>query len=101
MSRTRSTWRASPPKRSLLAVRRLFLYAAVLALGALALRVLVVPAEVCPALTPAAARGAIAESFGWLERGMRPGGLYTYGYDRKQDAVSEDYNITPACRVML
>ena len=82
-------------------MRRLLLYAAVLALGALALRVLVVPAEVCPALTPAAARGAIAESFGWLERGMRPGGLYTYGYDRKQDAISEDYNITRHAGVMF
>jgi len=101
VSRTRSTWRASPPNRSLPAVRRLFLYAAVLALGALALRVMVVPAEVCPALTPAAARGAIAEAFGWLERGMRPGGLYTYGYDRKNDAVSEDYNITRHAGVMF
>ena len=99
--RPKSFSSAGGRSRSLLAVRRLLLYAAVLALGALALRVLVVPAEVCPALTPAAARGAIAESFGWLERGMRPGGLYTYGYDRKQDAISEDYNITRHAGVMF
>jgi hypothetical protein len=82
-------------------VRRLLLYTAVLALGALALRVMVVPAEVCPAVTPANARGAIAEASGWLERGVRPGGLYTYGYNRKTNAVSEDYNITRHAGVMM
>ena len=82
-------------------MRRLLLYAAVLALGALGLRLMVVPAEVCPAFSPADARGSIAEAFGWLERGVRPGGLYTYGYDRKHDAVSEDYNITRHAGVMF
>ena len=82
-------------------MRRLLVYTAVLALGALALRVMVVPAEVCPAFTPADARGAIAEASGWLERGVRPGGLYTYGYNRKTDAVSEDYNITRHAGVMM
>ena len=32
---------------------------------------------------------------------MRPGGLYTYGYDRKHDALSEDYNITRHAGVMF
>jgi hypothetical protein len=82
-------------------LRRLVAYTAVLALGALGLRVMVVPAEVCPALTPAKARGAIAEASGWLERGLQPGGLYTYGYDRDHDAVSEDYNITRHAGVMM
>jgi hypothetical protein len=91
----------SPANRSLPAVRRLVAYIAVLALGALGLRLMVVPAEVCPPLTPAAARGAIAEASGWLERGVRPGGLYTYGYDREQNAVSEDYNITRHAGVMM
>ena len=77
------------------------IYSAVLALGALGLRLMVVPAEVCPAFSPADARGSIAEAFGWLERGARPGGLYTYGYDRKNDAVSEDYNITRHAGVMF
>jgi hypothetical protein len=82
-------------------VRRLLVYAAVFALGALVLRVAVVPAEVCPPLTPAQARTAIAEAAGWLERGVRPGGRYTYGYDREQDLVSADYNITRHAGVMM
>ena len=82
-------------------MRRLLVYTSVLALGALALRVMVVPAEVCPVFTPADARGAIAEASGWLERGVRPGGLYTYGYNRKTNAVSEDYNITRHAGVMM
>ena len=32
---------------------------------------------------------------------MRPGGLYTYGYNRKTNAVSEDYNITRHAGVMI
>ena len=82
-------------------MRRLLVYTSVLALGALALRVMVVPAEVCPVFTPADARGAVAEASGWLERGVRPGGLYTYGYNRKTNAVSEDYNITRHAGVMM
>jgi hypothetical protein len=82
-------------------LRRLLVYAAVFALGALVLRVAVVPAEVCPTLTPAEARTAIAEAAGWLERGVRPGGRYTYGYDREADLVSEDYNITRHAGVMF
>jgi hypothetical protein len=82
-------------------LRRLLAYVAVLVLGALVLRVAVVPAEVCPAFTPAEARTAIAEAAGWLERGVQPGGRYTYGYDRELDLVSEDYNITRHAGVML
>ncbi len=82
-------------------MRRLLVYAGVFLLGALVLRVAVVPAEVCPSLTPAEARSAIAEAAGWLERGARPGGRYTYGYDREADRVSEDYNITRHAGVMM
>jgi hypothetical protein len=82
-------------------VRRLLVYAGVFVLGALVLRVAVVPAEVCPSLTPAEARNAIAEAAGWLERGVRPGGRYTYGYDREADLVSADYNITRHAGVMM
>jgi hypothetical protein len=82
-------------------VRRLLAYAGVFVLGALVLRVAVVPAEVCPSLTPAQARTAIAEAAGWLERGVEPGGRYTYGYDREADLVSEDYNITRHAGVMM
>jgi hypothetical protein len=62
---------------------------------------MVVPAEVCPPLTPAGARAAITEASGWLERGLQPGGLYTYGYNREDDALSEDYNITRHAGVMF
>jgi hypothetical protein len=82
-------------------LRRLLAYAAVFVLGALVLRVAVVPAEICPSLSPAQARNAIAEAAGWLERGAQPGGRYTYGYDRELDLVSEDYNITRHAGVML
>jgi hypothetical protein len=82
-------------------LRRLLAYVALLVLGALVLRVAVVPAEVCPTFTPAEARNAIAEAAGWLERGVQPGGRYTYGYDRELDLVSDDYNITRHAGVML
>jgi hypothetical protein len=82
-------------------LRRLLGYAAVFVLGALVLRVAVVPAEVCPPVDPASARRSLAEAAGWLERGVQPGGRYTYGYDRQQDTVSEDYNITRHAGVML
>ncbi len=82
-------------------MRRLLAYVALLVLGALALRVAVVPAEICPAVTPAEARRAISEAADWLERGVQPGGRYTYGYDRELDLVSEDYNITRHAGVML
>jgi len=82
-------------------VRRLLAYTAVFVLGALVLRVAVVPAEVCPPLTPERARTAIAEAAGWLERGVQPAGRYTYGYDREHDVVSGDYNITRHAGVML
>ncbi len=82
-------------------MRRLLVYAAVLVLGALSLRLAVVPAEVCPPVDPAAVRASVAEAAGWLERGERPDGRYTYGYDRKLDAVSADYNITRHAGVMM
>jgi hypothetical protein len=83
-------------------VRRLLVpHVVVFVLGAAALRVAVVPAEVCPPLDAAAARVALTEAAGWLERGLRPGGLYTYGYYREEDAVSDDYNITRHAGVMM
>ena len=83
-------------------MRRLLVpHVAVFVLGAAALRVAVVPAEVCPPLDAAAARVALTEAAGWLERGLRPGGLYTYGYYREEDAVSDDYNITRHAGVMM
>ena len=82
-------------------MRRLIVYAGVFVVGALVLRVAVVPAEVCPRVTPEQARTAVVEAAGWLERGVQPGGKYTYGYDRNADLVSADYNITRHAGVMM
>jgi hypothetical protein len=82
-------------------VRRLLVYVAVLAAGAAVLRLTVIPPEVCPPADPAEIRAAVAEAAGWLERGVQPGGRYTYGYDRKHDLVSADYNITRHAGVMF
>lgn len=82
-------------------MRRLIVYAGVFVVGALVLRVAVVPAEVCPRVTSEQARTAVAEAAGWLERGVQPGGKYTYGYDRDTDLVSADYNITRHAGVMM
>jgi hypothetical protein len=95
-----SSLRAAPSLFSS-ALRRLLGYAVVFVLGALVLRVAVVPAEVCPPVDPASARRSLAEAAAWLERGLQPDGRYTYGYDRERDAVSEDYNITRHAGVML
>lgn len=70
-------------------------------LGAAALRLAVVPAEVCPPLEPGGLRTSIEEAAGWLERGVRDDGRYTYGYQREQDAISRDYNVTRHAGVML
>ena len=65
------------------------------------LRLAVVPPEVCPPISPTSARTSIAEAAGWLERGVQPDGRYTYGYNRKLDLVSSDYNITRHAGVMF
>ena len=83
-------------------MRRLLVpHAAVFVLGAAVLRLAVVPAEVCPPIDAGQARVAVAEAAAWLERGVQPGGRYTYGYFRERDAVSDDYNITRHAGVMM
>ena len=76
-------------------MRRLLVpHLAVFAVGAAVLRLAVVPPEECPPFDPVAARVAVAEGAAWLERGLRPDGRFTYGYDREADELSSDYNIT-------
>jgi hypothetical protein len=83
-------------------VRRLLVpHLAVFVVAAATLRVAVVPAEVCPSVDAAAARGAIARAAAWLERGREPGARFTYGYDRDSGDVSRDYNITRHAGVMM
>jgi hypothetical protein len=92
----RETW------RSLLVVKRLVLpHLAVFAVAIVGLRVAVVPAEVCPAVDAVTARAAIAEAATWFERGLRPGGRFTYGYHHEHDRISHDYNITRHAGVMM
>ena len=81
--------------------RLLVPHLAVFVLGAAALRVAVVPAEACPPLRAGALRVAIAEAAGWLERGAHPSGRYLYGYDRRRDAIANDYNVTRHAGVMM
>ena len=73
----------------------------VFVVGGAVLRAAVVPAEVCPPLSASQARVSITEAAAWLERGVRPNGIYTYGYDRKRDLVSADYNVTRHAGVMM
>jgi hypothetical protein len=73
----------------------------VFVVGAAVLRATVVPAEECPPLSASQARASIREAAAWLERGVRPTGVYTYGYDRKRDLVSADYNVTRHAGVMM
>jgi hypothetical protein len=83
-------------------VRRLLVsHLAVFVVGAAVLRIAVVPPEVCPSLETEAAEAAIDEAAGWLERGLRPDGRFTYGYDRARDEVSRSYNTTRHAGVLL
>jgi hypothetical protein len=63
-------------------------------LGAVLLRVAVVPAERCPPVDPAAVNRAIAGATAWLVRGERPDGRFLYGYYRDRDEASPLYNDT-------
>jgi hypothetical protein len=63
-------------------------------LGAVLLRVLVVPAERCPVVDAAAARRAVANATDWLARNQSPDGRFLYGYYRSRDEVSPLYNDT-------
>jgi hypothetical protein len=81
--------------------RLLFPHLAVFAAAAVALRVAVVPAEVCPPVDARSARASVAAAAAWLERGVRPDGRYTYGFDRERDVISADYNDTRHAGVMM
>ena len=65
---------------------------AVLIVGAAVVRVGVVPAEVCPAVTAANVSDSIDATLGWLIGGMADDGTYTYGYHRDQDRINTSYN---------
>ncbi len=73
-------------------LRRVVLRLSLLVLGVGALRLAVVPAEVCPAVTVEQVRTAVDEAVAWIERGMASDGRYTYGYSRDDDVVNPGYN---------
>ena len=68
-------------------------HALVWILGGALFRVAVVPAEVCPAVTPNAAHDAAVAAGDWLVRNMDDAGAFLYGYDRATSEVNPGYNI--------
>lgn len=73
--------------------RLLFPHLALLVLAAGFIRIAVVPAEVCPAVTPHQVQAAAVAAGDWLARGLDEDGRFVYGYDRTADLVSSDYSI--------
>lgn len=72
--------------------RRLALHLSVLLLGAIVLRVGVVPAEICPPVTASAVRNSIDLAVGWIVDGQDESGRFLYGYDRDADRANRSYN---------
>jgi hypothetical protein len=64
------------------------------AIGLVALRVIVVPAESCPAVGAPAVDRAIDAGVAWLVRGRRQNGRFLYGYSAVTGEVSPGYNST-------
>jgi hypothetical protein len=74
--------------------RRLVLHLVLFGAGLAGLRLAVVPAEVCPAVTAAQVSRAADEAAAWLVRNVGDDGRYLYGYQRDDDMVSSQYNGT-------
>lgn len=74
-------------------MRRLLIpHLALWIVGAALIRIALVPAEVCPPVTGAAARASAVAAGQWLERGLMPDDRFTYGYHRDTDTVPNDYH---------
>ena len=71
--------------------RLLFPHLAVWLIGGALIRIAVVPAEVCPAVTSAQLNQTITNAVDWLVRGQSDDGRYTYGYLRDVDVVPDEY----------
>ena len=72
--------------------RLLFPHLALWIAGIAVLRIAVVPAEICPPATPAAALEAAVDASDWLVRNMSGDGRFAYGYLKDRDAVPAEYN---------
>jgi hypothetical protein len=71
-------------------ISQVVLWAAVIA----ALRVVVVPAESCPPVSPGSVERALDAGGAWLVRGQGADGRFRYGYNATTGQVSTDYNTT-------
>lgn len=60
--------------------------------GAVALRVVLVPPENCPAITVPQALDAATLATGWVERAQNADGTYVYEYNRDNGTISTGYN---------
>jgi hypothetical protein len=85
-----------PPVR-----RRLAGHASIWIIGAVVLRIGLVPAEICPPTTADEVRAAVDSATEWLAGNVSPGGRYTYGYDRSEDFVNPAYNAARHAGVMM
>lgn len=61
--------------------------------GVVALRAVVVPAEICPTVTAGSALTAAQASAAWIANAQQPDGSYIYEYNEDTDRVSDDYNV--------
>jgi hypothetical protein len=61
-------------------------------LGIVALRVVILPAQVCPAVTGDGVLQAAGASAGWMQRAQQPDGSFAYEYNRNSDVQTAAYN---------
>ncbi len=62
------------------------------AVGAIGLRVVVVPPQFCPPVTSAGALESAKAAAGWIERAQQPDGSYTYEFNADESTYSAEYN---------
>lgn len=74
-------------------LRGLFTTLGAWAAGAAMLRAVVIPAEHCPPIDPAAAMRATIASAAWIDRAQGPDGTYVYEYDADADREPGGYNV--------
>lgn len=63
------------------------------AVGAIALRSIVIPPERCPQVDSQLARESARAAGAWIERALQPDGTYVYEYDAPADALPDAYNV--------
>ncbi|HAX81081.1 MAG TPA: hypothetical protein DCY40_00740, partial [Actinobacteria bacterium] len=72
--------------------RRVAFHLGVITVSAIALRVAVVPAEVCPPVDTKRVIAAAESAVGWILAGQDADGSFTYGYHRGEDRINPGYN---------